>query len=101
MTALGFNIARLPRNFGLANRKNQLKVHAPRTPFGELVVYQGRCETGAEVARVALADPARSDNRQALNVPVVSQSGEHDLCFIFTGAANGPLYAIESVKLLR
>jgi hexosaminidase len=100
-TALGFKIARLPRNFGLANRKNQLKVHPPRTPFGELVVYQDRCEAGPELARVALADPAKSDNRQTLNVPIASGGGEHDLCFIFTGAANSPLYAIDEVKLVR
>jgi hexosaminidase len=100
VTALQIDIARLPRNFGLANRKNQLKSYPPRTPFGELVAYQGRCEAGPEIARVALAEPARSSNRQSLNVPIAS-SGEHDLCFIFTGAANGPLYAIDKVTLSR
>jgi len=101
VTALEFDIARLPRNFGLANRKNQLKTHPPQTAFGELVVYQDRCASGPEVARVALADPARSDNLQSLNVSIPSSRGEHDLCFIFTGAANGPLYAIDGVKLVR
>jgi hexosaminidase len=101
VTALRFDIARLPRNFGLANRKNQLKSYAPRTPFGELVVYRDRCEAGPEVARVALAEPAKSDNRQTLSVPLASTGNEHDLCFIFTGAANGPLYAIDKVELLK
>lgn len=99
--ALHFDIARLPRNFGLANRKNQLKTHAPRTAFGELVVYQGRCEAGAELARVPLADPAKSDNRQSLDVPIAPRAVEHDLCFMFTGAASGPLYAIDKVELQR
>jgi hexosaminidase len=101
VTTLGFDIARLPRNFGLANRKNQLKSHPPQTPFGELVVYRDRCEAGPELGRVALADPAKSDNRQTLSVAIAADEGEHDLCFIFTGAANGPLYAIDEVKLMR
>jgi hexosaminidase len=101
VTALGFDIARLPRNFGLANRKNQLKSYPTRTAFGELVVYRDRCEAGPALARVALADPARSDNRQQLKVPIAADGGEHDLCFIFTGGPGGPLYAIDVVKLLR
>lgn len=101
VTALRFGIARLPRNFGLANRKNQLKSYPARTPFGELVVYQGQCETGVEMARVALPDPAKSDNRQSFDVPIERHRGEHDLCFIFTAPISGPLYAIGDVQLMR
>jgi hexosaminidase len=101
VTALKFNIARLPRNFGLANRKNQLKSFPARTSFGELVVYQDRCETGPELARAALPDPAKSENRQSLELPIPPGRSEHDLCFIFTAPTSGPLYAIDDVKLLR
>jgi hexosaminidase len=101
VTALRFNIARLPRNFGLANRKNQLKSFSARTSFGELVVYQDRCETGPELARAALPDPAKSENRQSLELPIPPGRSEHDLCFIFTAPTSGPLYAIDDVKLLR
>lgn len=97
--SLKVDIARLPRNFGLANRKNQLKSYPARTPFGELVVYRDRCETGPELARVALADPATSGNRQSLNLPMASSAGEHDLCFIFTAPTSGPLYAIDEISL--
>lgn len=100
VTALRVDIARLPRNFGLANRKNQLKSHPARTVFGELVVHQDRCEASAEIARVALPDPAKSNNRQSLDIPIASSPGEHDLCFIFTAPTTGPLYAIDKVKLL-
>jgi hypothetical protein len=89
----------------LANRKNQVKSHPARTLFGELVIYQDRCETSAEIARAALADPVKSDSRQSLDIPISTRAasgrGEHDLCFIFTGPATGPLYAIDDVKLLR
>ncbi len=101
VTSLKVDIARLPRNFGLANRKNQMKSYPARTAFGELLVYRDRCETGPELARVALADPAASDNRQSLELPIASGGGEHDLCFIFTAPISGPLYAIDVVTLVR
>lgn len=101
VAALQIDIARLPRNFGLANRKNQLKSYPARTPFGELVVYRERCETGPELARAALADPAASGNRQRLQLPIASGGGEHDLCFIFTAPTSGPLYAIDTVTHIR
>ncbi|MET0497792.1 MAG: family 20 glycosylhydrolase [Steroidobacteraceae bacterium] len=99
VTALKLEVARLPRNFGLANRKNQVKTYPPRTPFGELVVYQSRCEAGVEIGRIALADPGQSNNRQSLEIPLETRVGEHDLCFIFTGS--GPLYGIGDSTLLR
>ena len=105
--ALGFDIARLARNYGLANNysleesENQVKSYPARTPFGELVVYQDRCETGPEIGRVALPDPAASENRQSLRIPIAPVLGEHDLCFIFTASTRGPWYVIDSVKLLR
>jgi hexosaminidase len=99
--AIRFDIARLSRNFGLTNHKNKVKSYAARTPFGELVVYQDRCESGAELARAALPDPARSDNRQRLEIPLPPRRGEHDLCFIFTASTSGPLYAMGDVNLLR
>jgi len=104
--ALKFDIARLARNYGLANNysledsKDQVKSYPARTPFGELVAYQDRCETGTEIARLPLPDPAASDNRQSLHIPIAPLSGEHDLCFIFTASTHGPWYVIDSVKLL-
>jgi hexosaminidase len=100
-TALELNIARLARNFGLANHKNQLKSYPARTRFGELVVYQDRCESGAEMARVALPDPAGSEARQAVEAVIAPTTGEHDLCFVFTAPTSGPLYAIDTVRLMR
>ena len=101
VAALGFDIARLARNFGLANRKNQLKSYTARTRFGELVVYQDRCEGGPELTRVALPDPATSEARQRVEPAIVPSDGEHDLCLMFTAPVNGPLYAIDAVRLVR
>jgi hexosaminidase len=105
--ALRFDFARLPRNYGLANNythdeaKDVVKAYAARTPFGELVTYEDRCETGTEIARAPLPDPAASDNRQSLDLSIAPVPGEHDLCFIFTAPTNGPWYVIDSVRLLR
>ena len=101
VAALRFDIARLARNFALANHKNQVKSYPARTRFGELVVYQDRCETGPEMARVALPDPAASEARQSVAPAIVPTPGEHDLCVIFTAPTNGPLYAIDAMRLVR
>jgi hexosaminidase len=105
--AFSFDIARLPRNYGLANNytteeaKDQVKSYPARTPFGELVIYQDRCETGPELARAALPNPAASDNRQSFQIPIAPLEGEHNMCFIFTASTQGPWYVIGSVKLVR
>jgi hexosaminidase len=105
--AFSFDIARLPRNYGIANNytteeaRNQVKSYPARTAFGELVIYQDHCETGPELARAALPDPAASDNRQSLQIPIAPLQGEHDMCFIFTASTEGPWYVIGSVKIVR
>ena len=105
--AFRFDIARLPRNYGLANNyttdeaRDQVKSYPARTPFGELVIYQDRCETGPELARAALPDPATSDNRQSLQIPIAPLEGEHNMCFVFTASTQGPWYVIGSVDLLH
>jgi hexosaminidase len=101
VTALTFDIARLARNFALANHKNELKSYPARTRFGELVVYQDRCETGPEIARAPLSDPVTSDARQSIQTAITPAPGQHDLCLMFTAPTNGPLYVIGEVKLVR
>jgi hexosaminidase len=101
VAALRFDIARLARNFALGNHKNELKSYPAQTRFGELVVYQDRCETGPEIARAVLPDPATSDARQSVQTPIAPTSGEHDLCLIFTAPVNGPLFVIGGMQLIR
>jgi hexosaminidase len=101
VAALRVDIARLARNFALANRRNQLKSHPAQTRFGELVVYQDRCESGPEIARIVLPDPVTSDARQSVQAAIAPVPGEHDLCLIFTAPAKGPLYVIDGMRLVR
>jgi hexosaminidase len=101
VTTLRFAIARLARNFALANRKNQVKSYPAQTRFGELVVYQDRCESGLVIARAILPDPATSEARQSVETAIPSTLGEHDLCLISTAPTNGPLYAIGEMRLVQ
>ena len=101
VTILRFDIARLARNFGLANHKNQVKSHPAQTRFGELVVYQDRCETGPEMTRIDLPDPAASEALLSVATTIAPTPGEHDLCLLFTAPASGPLYVIDEMKLVR
>ena len=101
VSTLRFAIARLARNFALANRKNQVKSYPAQTRFGELAVYQDRCESGLVIARAILPDPATSEARQSVETAIPSTLGEHDLCLIFTAPTNGPLYAIGEMKLVQ
>jgi hexosaminidase len=101
VTALKFAIARLARNFSLANHKNQLKANPALTRFGELVVYQDHCESGPELARIVLPDPVRSEARQSVATEIAPTLGEHDLCLIFTAPIKGPLYAVGEIKAMR
>ena len=78
-----------------------MKSYPARTAFGELVIYQDHCETGPELARAALPDPAASDIRQSLQIAMPPLAGEHNMCFIFTAPTDGPWYVIGSVKLVR
>jgi hexosaminidase len=89
------------RNFALANHKYELKSYPAQTRFGELVVYRDRCETGPEIARAVLPDPATSDPRQTLHTAIAPARGEHDLWLILTAPVNGPLYVIGETKLVR
>jgi hexosaminidase len=101
VTTLRFAIARLARNFALANHKDQVKSYPAQTRFGELAVYQDRCESGLMLARSILPDPATSEARRSVEIAIPSALGEHDLCVIFTAPTNGPLYAIDEMKLVR
>lgn len=100
IASITVDIARLARNYGLANEADKVKQYPAKTPFGELVVIEDGCH-GTEIARLALTDPATTPNRQTLSAPVPAGQGVHDLCFLFTAPISGPFYAIDTVNLVR
>lgn len=91
--------ARLPRNQALADAQSNVVTYPRRTVAGELQVHLDTCK-GPLVADVELppgdALGSRFELESALNVP----KGMHKLCLQFTAPARGPLYAIDTVRLL-
>ncbi|ESQ82519.1 hypothetical protein AEAC466_16775 [Asticcacaulis sp. AC466] len=98
VTSVTIDIARLARNYGLANEASKVLTHPRNTPFGELVVYRDTC-AGAEEARIPLTNPATTPNVTTLNATLPSVTGDHALCLIFTAPLDGPYYAIDTVRL--
>jgi hexosaminidase len=93
--------ARLPRNYGLAHDIDKVVSHPASTPFGELVIRAGSC-AGPVLASLSLPDPkAGGDVHLPLGAAIKAQTGEQDLCMMFTAPIDGPLYAINTVQLVR
>ncbi len=93
-------VARLPRNYGLAHDQAKVVSHPAATPFGELVVRAGGCD-GPLAATMPLPDPqAGGDVRMALTAPLNAGGGQRDLCLLFTAPIQGPLYGIDTVRLV-
>ena len=114
--ARGFTVkvARLPRNYGLANEAGALRRHFNVTPHGELVITAG-CPVRPSptqpqvppeqarppvVATFVLADPATTPNRFTLSGTIPAGiGGERELCFQFTSPLSEPYYTVETVQL--
>jgi len=113
ITGFTVEVARLPRNYGLANEAGALRRHFNVTPHGELVVTAG-CPVRPGPAQPAvppeqarppvlatftLPDPAATPNRFTLSATIAPQQGERDLCFQFTSPLSEPYYTVGSVQL--
>lgn len=97
--AIHIEVARLQRNYALAHDIKMVVSRPHRTPFGELVVHQDRCD-GAVLATLPLPNPTQSATAFALDAAMPAQHGEHTLCLVFTAPTDGPLYAIGRVALI-
>jgi hexosaminidase len=98
--ARGFTIqvARLPRNLGLAHDFSKVKDYYPSTRFGELVVRATGCN-GAPVATFPLPDPTTSPNRLSFSGELPEGTADGDLCMTFTALKSDPIYAVGNVQL--
>ena len=96
--AIVVDAARLARNYGLAHDAAKVVQHPATSPNGELEVHLGAC-TGPLLARVPLPDGSTTQTL-ALRAPLPPKAGVQDLCLRFTADIHGPLYAIDSVRLV-
>lgn len=106
--ATGFtvDVARTPRNYGLAHDFNKVRAHYNVSTYGELIVT-ARCIAASKdpavksivVATFPLPDPAKAPQqfRFSGNLPTVG--ADEDLCFQFTSPLSDPFYTVEKVVL--
>ncbi len=96
---IAVDVARLARNYGLAHDQSKVKSHPGRTRFGELVICLDTCDTGRELARLPLGDPATTPNRQTLTAAIPQMDGTHTVSLLFTAPISGPFYGVGAVRL--
>ncbi|WP_084581658.1 beta-N-acetylhexosaminidase [Sphingomonas azotifigens] len=106
--ATGFtvDVARTPRNYGLAHDFNKVRAHYNVSTYGELIV-RARCIAAAKdpsikpivVATFVLPDPAKAPQQFRFTGTLPKLSGDEDLCFQFTSPLSDPFYTVERVVL--
>ncbi|MDP9422264.1 MAG: family 20 glycosylhydrolase [Pseudomonadota bacterium] len=92
------DVARLPRNLGLAHDFTKVKAQFPATRFGELILRTGGCD-GPPVATFPLPDPATAPNRLRFSGTLPEDTPDGDLCMTFTAPTSGPLYSVGQIQL--
>jgi hexosaminidase len=102
--AMTVRLGRLPPIFAL-RADQQVRVVKRLSParFGTLIARMGTCE-GPVVASAAMPDPAASNNRPSVTAAILLPPGAPvtaDLCLITIPPEGGPIYALESVRLIR
>ena len=100
IAAIAISAVRLPRNYGLAHDIDKVISHPRTTPFGELVVRAGGCD-GPIAATFSLPDPKAGGDVHLSLKSDLALIGEQPLCLLFTAPIDGPLYAIDRVRLVR
>lgn len=91
----------VPFNFQIGDAVKKIKLAAPESPDGELLVHLDRCD-GRLIARLPLPPISASTAATALTTGAIEpQQGRHDLCLKFTQAGIDPMRAIDWVQLLE
>jgi hexosaminidase len=100
-------VGQLPFNFQVGDAAKQIPLHAPQTPEGELEIRLDSCE-GKRVAVLPLAPAASRPGVTTLPSVELELTAEHrargathDLCMRFTRRSIDPIWAIDSVQLVR
>ena len=101
VAAIVATVGQLPFNFQIGAERASIELREPRTPDGELEVRLEGC-TGELLAALPLQPAIASAGVTTLPRAVLeSRPGRHDLCFSFTSDAVDPMWAIDSIELVR
>jgi len=98
--ALRVDVGNLPFNFQIGAAKDKITFVEPKSAAGDLVVRLDTC-TGPEIARLPLLPALGSHALTTLQATLAPRKGVHDLCLRFAQPALEPLWAIDSLELLR
>ncbi len=97
--SLRISVGQIPFNFQIGADAKKIPLPKPRTPFGELEVRIGGCDT--QSVETASLEPAIDNDGLTVLPPLVLSplTGAHDLCFRFTRAKVDPIWVIDMVEL--
>lgn len=90
----------VPFNFQIGDAAKKIRLAAPETNTGELLVHLGRCD-GPLIARITLPALTATGPATVLSTAALQpQQGRHDLCLRFAQRGIDPMLAIDWVQLL-
>jgi hexosaminidase len=94
------SVGQVPFNFQIGKDRDAIPLPKPKSQAGELQVHLDSCD-GKVIAELPLA-PAESNPTitQLRKAEFASETGVHDLCFIFTRRSVDPTWVIDSVELV-
>jgi hexosaminidase len=101
VAAIKASVGQVPFNFQIGKDVNAIPLPRPQTREGELEVHLDSC-TGEKLVSISLA-PAVA-NPAVTDLPageIKPQSGQHDLCFLFTRRTVDPTWVIDAVELVK
>lgn len=96
---IALTVGNLPWNFQLWHDDAGVVVRPGHSPAGEFEVHLDSC-SGPLLARVPLAEAAKSKAQTTLTADIPATSGQHDLCVFATGDPHHGLWAIDTLRLL-
>jgi hexosaminidase len=92
-------VGNLPWNYSIPHAINSVITRPEATPHGEIEVHLDSC-TGPRIARLSLAQAARTREQTKLKAKLPPLKGTHTLCLFATGdRRQGTIWAIDTVAL--
>ncbi|MEJ0024829.1 MAG: family 20 glycosylhydrolase [Rhizomicrobium sp.] len=100
ITQIALTAGRLPFNFQIGADAEKIAKRPSATPDGEFEVHLDTCD-GAKIATIPMSPPASETGLAAARGPLATETGAHDLCFVFTRPALDPYWALHTVELVH
>ncbi len=96
---LTLRVGNLPWNYELAGAVDGVVARPEATPHGEIEVHLDTCK-GRRLARLPLAEAAKTQGQTTLTAKLPALEGPHTLCIFATGdPRKGSMWAIDTVRL--